>query len=165
MKAVASAPGAAAVGSGSVLLPFLRQVHADWRDEARTVLEPARHPGAGIWIRWTAVRYLNTAFSERLTRELAALNGVRACLGAKQENRLWALSELLELLGTHAEYQTGLCQREAEFAGIADRLLRALDLWCEEVEQDLGHLRWDDLTEDSRRAFSAIASEAQTHGA
>ena len=165
MKAVAPAAAAPAIGSGSVLLPFLREIHADWREEARAVLEPARHPGAGIWIRWTAVRYLNTAFSERLTRELAALNCVRGCLGSAQENRLWALSELLDLLGTHAEYQTGLCQREAEFAGIAERLLRALDLWCGEVEQDLGHLRWDDLTEDSRRAFTAIASEAQTHGA
>lgn len=165
MKGAVASPVVAEVGSGSVLLPFLRQVHADWREEARVVLEPARHPGAGIWIRWTAVRYLDTSFSERLTRELSALNCVRGCLDSAQENRLWALSELLDLLGTHAEYQTGLCQRETEFAGIADRLLRALDLWCEEVEQDIGHLHWEDLTEDCRRAFSAVASESQTHGA
>lgn len=159
------APAGPALQGGTDLLSYLRRLHTEWREEVREVLEPARHPGAGIWIRWGAVRYLQTSFAHRLGRELAAVNLVRGCLSPTQENRLWALSQLLDLLGSHAEHQMGLCQRGVEFTGIAERMLRALDSWCEEVEQDVGHLRWDDLSEDSRRAFAAVAGEAPAHGA
>ncbi len=83
---------------------FLAGTHDRWLDEARRVLDPARDPSAGTWLRWRAIEYLETGFRRRFERERRAVESLRERLTAAQARHLWAAGELLtqvlEGLGT-----------------------------------------------------------------
>jgi hypothetical protein len=50
------------------LIVYLRMIHAEWLLEARRVLDAARRPGAGTWIRWSAIRWSESAPGPRSSR-------------------------------------------------------------------------------------------------
>ena len=80
------------------LLPRLAQVHTHWRSEVAAALGPARQANAGPWARWTALRYLQGAFPARVAKERRLAQTMAADMSPADEDRLWALGELLELL-------------------------------------------------------------------
>lgn len=44
------------------------------------------------------------------------------------------------------------------------KLLNAIDHWCHEVEDALGQLTWDDVSDEARRLLASLAGEAVPHG-
>jgi hypothetical protein len=58
----------------------------------------------------------------------------------------------------------GVCPRAEEFSTMTLKLLNAIDHWCHEVEDALGQLTWDDVSDEARRLLASLAGEAVPHG-
>jgi hypothetical protein len=112
----------------------LGEAHRAWRDDVRAAVAAAREPGSGIWERWAAAQYLEREFQPRFERELAAVNARLARLPAEEAARVWAPAELVGLLRSHLVELARMAQGGVSFAATADKLLRALECWCREVE-------------------------------
>ena len=63
------------------MLAFLQGLHERWLREVRGILDPARQDGAGLWIRWRAIQYLESGFARRFERERRACQQVEDALG------------------------------------------------------------------------------------
>lgn len=122
----------------TLLRPSLQRRHAEWLAEVKAVLGAAQQPDAGIWERWTALHYLQTAFPSRLDEERRLVNSVMPRLSEAQRTTLWALGELLETLRSQLDHLVGLCHRAGEFHVVAAKIQTALDYWCHEVDEDVG---------------------------
>ena len=99
------------------MLPFLQGVHERWLREVRSMVDPARHEDAGVWIRWRAIQYLTTSFARRFKRERQAVVSLHGHLTGAQAGHLWAAGELLTQFLGRLESRTGLPHRSAEFSG------------------------------------------------
>ena len=122
------------------LRPWLEREHEHWLAEVAEALGPAQRPEAGPWARWSALRYLETTFPERVERERQMVEVLAARLTEPQRARLWALGELLDVLPDYLGHLVGLCHRAAEFAALTGRLQATLGRWCRALEEDLGPL-------------------------
>jgi hypothetical protein len=134
------------------LRPWLAREHAHWLAEVAEALGPAQRPDAGPWARWSALRYLETTFPERVERERQVVEALAARLTEPERARLWALGELLDVLPAYLGRQVGLCHRAGEFAALTGRLQAALGRWCSAVEEDLGPLPASALPAELRGA-------------
>jgi hypothetical protein len=112
----------------------LRQTHRAWRKEIGEVLAPVRRPEAGVWERWSAARYLTGEFAPRLDREQQVLTTLGERLPAQQSGHVWALGELLEFLCGHLCELARMPQAGPAFADAVNKLVRAFEFWCAEVE-------------------------------
>jgi hypothetical protein len=147
------------------IIGILRTIHASWLQEVRGVLNPARSADAGVWVRWTANRYIQTDLAHRLDLEREAITAARGLLTGDRQTHLWALGELLDSLRRYLDQAVGICQRAEEFSTVMLKLLRALGHWCDGVEDAVGQARWSDLPPASRRVFKALSQEASADGA
>ena len=132
----------------TTLRALLEQAHASWKDELESVLVPARRSDAGPWARWAAIRYLEQVFPARVRWERGLVERVSARLSDAEQTRLWALGELLVLLPTYVGHLSGLCHRAGEFENLTDRLVLALGGWCRAMEEALGPLPVNSLSEN-----------------
>lgn len=147
------------------LLPALEREHRQWIEELMEALEPTQRPGAGVWARWDALRYLQSTFSARLDRERRLVDAVMPALGEAERETLWALGELLDALRQQLDHLIGLCQRAEQFAAVTGRITTALRHWCRAVEDGVGPLSASALPPQSREALADLAPEAVMSGA
>jgi hypothetical protein len=146
------------------MLGFLVGMHDQWRREVGDVLEPASGEGAGIWLRWRAIEYLETGFRRRFQREQEAVGCLQYRLPDDQQRHLWTTGELLtQLLGSLGS-RVGLCQRSEQFSMVALTIMTALEYWCRQVEESLGQVRWGDVPAECRRRFELITYDELTQG-
>jgi hypothetical protein len=120
------------------LRPVLEREHLQWIQEVIAVVEPASRSDAGVWARWSALRYLQTTFPERLERERRLVEGMSADLTDDQREILWALAELLDALRLQLDHLIGLCHQAPQFALVTGKILTTLQHWCRAVEAGLG---------------------------
>jgi hypothetical protein len=112
----------------------LRQTHWAWRKEIGEILAPVRQPEAGVWERWSAARYLTDEFAPRLDWEQQVLTTLAERLPAEQSAHVWALGELLQFLCRHLCELGRMPQAGPAFADAVNKLVRAFEFWCAEVE-------------------------------
>jgi len=141
------------------MLAFLKGEHDRWLEEARGILDPARNDDAGIWLRWQAIRYLETGFARRFERERRAVVSLHGHLTGAQAGHLWAASELFSQLLGRLHHLVGLCHRADEFSRVTLTLLTALEYWCQQVQDDLGAVRWGEVPAESRLLFEVIPDD------
>jgi hypothetical protein len=146
------------------MLAFLQGLHGRWLQEVRGILDPARQDGAGVWIRWRAIQYLETGFTRRFEREQRAVISLHGHLPGDQASHLWAAGELLTQLLERLGDLIGLCHRAEEFSAVTLNLLNALEYWCQQVEDALGAVRWGEVSAESRHLFEVISEDELVHG-
>jgi hypothetical protein len=112
----------------------LEPAHRAWCDEVRTALAAALQPNSGIWDRWAAVQYLERDFMPRLEREVAGVNLRLTRVPPVDAARVWAPAELLGFLRNYLVELASMAQSGVLFAGGVEKLLRAHECWCREVE-------------------------------
>lgn len=147
------------------LRPWLEQLHGAWMQEVLGVIDAARATGAGVWVRWGAVRYLDSTFAGRIQQSRAALERLRPHLVGEASGRLWAVGELLEQLRSQIDRTVALHQSSDEFSAVAVKFLRALGCWCREVEQALGPVELHALPDPARLEVARLGGEEQAIGA
>jgi len=152
-------------GRQRALRPWLEEVHGVWMQEVLGVIDAARATDAGIWVRWGAVRYLDSTFAGRLQQSRAALERLRPHLADDAAARLWAVGELLDQLRSQLDRVVALHQTGDEFSTVAVKFLRALGCWCREVEQALGAVEWEALPQPAQAAVTRLRGEEQSIGA
>lgn len=144
---------------------MLARAHAEWRAEVAAALGPARGCDAGPWMRWNALRYLESRFPTRVAAERRMVQSLAGRLSEPERAHLWALGELLEVLPAYLGHLVGLCHRAGEFTEVTARILTALDRWCQAVEIALGPLPVSALTREWRERLETGAAEPATAGA
>jgi hypothetical protein len=146
------------------MLPFLQGTHEQWLQEVRSVLDPTRSEGAGIWLRWRAIDYLEAGFKRRFERERRAVYTMHERLTGRQAGHLWVAGELVAQLLENMRHQVGLCHRAESFSRLALTLMTVLEYWCSEVEESLGPVRWGEVPAESRALFETITYDETTLG-
>jgi hypothetical protein len=146
------------------MLPFLQGTHERWLEEVRRILDPARDPEAGVWLRWRATRYLAETFARRFERERQAVASLHGHLTSAQAANLWVGGELLTHLVERLQHLAGLCHRAAEFSAVTLTLLTALEYWCRQVDDALGPIRWGEVSPESRHLFEVITVDPLVEG-
>jgi AcrR family transcriptional regulator len=147
------------------LSPVLEREHLQWIQEVIAVVEPASRPDAGVWARWSALRYLQTTFPERLERERRLVEGLAADLTDDQREILWALAELLDALRRQLDHLIGLCHQAPQFALVTGKILTTLQHWCRAVEEGLGPRVIAIMPRPSREVLALIDPEFAAAGA
>jgi hypothetical protein len=165
MTAVAQGRSPAVAVRQRRIRPWLEEAHGTWMQEVLGVIDGARATDAGIWVRWGAVRYLDTTFAGRLQSARNALERLRPHFADDAAARLWAVGELLEQLRAQLDRVVALHQSGDEFSSVAVKFLRALGCWCREVEQSLGELEWQALPQAAQAEVTRLAGEEQALGA
>jgi hypothetical protein len=153
------------LGRDRTLRPWLEEVHGAWMQEVLGVLDAGRATDAGVWVRWGAVRYLDSTFAGRLHQSRAAVERLRPHVADDAAARLWAVGELLDQLRSQLDRTVALHQSSDDFSAVAVKFLRALGCWCREVEQALGALEWKALPESAQAEVARLSGEGQTIGA
>jgi hypothetical protein len=139
-------------------------MHERWLREVHRVLDPARDPDAGVWLRWRATRYLTDSFARRFERERQAVASLHDHLTGTQAANLWVGGELLTHLIERLQHLAGLCHRATEFSAVALTLLTALEYWCRQVDEALGPVRWGEVSAASRHCFEVITDDPVAQG-
>jgi hypothetical protein len=165
MTATAERLGSPPTGGDRTLRPWLEEMHGAWMQEVLGVIDAARATDAGVWVRWGAVRYLDSTFSGRLRQSRAALERLRPYLAGDAAARLWAVGELLDQLRAQLDRAVALHQSSDDFSAVAVKFLRALGCWCREVEQGLGALEWKALSQSAQADVARLSGEEQAVGA
>jgi hypothetical protein len=146
------------------MLGFLQGQHERWLREVRGILDPARDVEAGLWIRWRAIQYLDTAFARRFDRERRAVISLHTRLTGAQASHLWAAGELLTQLLGSLNHLVGLCHRAEEFSAVTLSVLTASEYWCQQVEDALGAVRWGEVSAECRHLFEVISDDDLMQG-
>jgi hypothetical protein len=136
--------------------PTLERAHRALVEDACAALALSRRPDSGIWSRWAAVQYVEHELAPRYRREREAVNAVIDRVASSHAAHVWALGELVEQLVTSTGELARRAQGGAPFAVAADKLVRALECWCNDVEIALGSLRWETLPEAARQRFEQL---------
>jgi hypothetical protein len=165
MTATATIATAAPAPRARSLRAWLEEVHSAWMQEVLAVIDAARATDAGIWVRWGAVRYVDSTFAERLRTARSVMERLRPYYADDTASRLWAVGELLDQLRGHLDRMVALHQTGVEFSAEAVKFLRALGCWCREVEQALGTVEWEALPPAARAELARLAGEEQKIGA
>jgi hypothetical protein len=147
------------------LRPVLEREHLQWIQEVMAVVEPASRSDAGVWARWSALRYLQTTFPLRLDQERRLVEGMAADLTDDQREILWALAELLDALRLQLDHLIGLCHQAPQFALVTGKILTTLQHWCRAVEDSLGPRVITILPRPSREVLALIDPEFAAVGA
>jgi hypothetical protein len=146
------------------MFAYLEGLHDQWLREVRGALVPACEAGAGIWLRWWAIDYLETGFQRRFDREQRAVLSLEPQLTAAQTRHLWAAGELMRQLLQSLGHRVGLCQQGEQFSAFGLTLMKALEYWCQQVEETLGRLPWGDVPPESRALFEIITYDEAIQG-
>ena len=138
----------------------LRPIHNTWVEETRRFLDPAIEPGADVWPRWAAVRYLSDDFRDRYGRERALVDELRSFLRPdlaerliREGDRLFRLRLELDRIGRRRGTATEVA------AGTRD-LLEQLAVWCAEIELAAASLTRDSLPAEAADLLAHLEAAA-----
>ena len=138
----------------------LAAAHRAWLRDLSERLAPVRLPDPSVWERSSAARYLEEEFAPRFRRETGAVNAAADRLPTAEAVRLWALGELIEFLRMYLAGLVALPQRGAAFARLVNKLLRAFEYWCGEVEAVVAALPAEAVGPDLIRRFEQLPDGA-----
>jgi hypothetical protein len=141
------------ITSEDTLDTVLSPGHDAWVEEARRLLVPS---AAGAWERWTVIQWLNEGFADRFVVERALVRELRPLMTRREEDILDAGEDRIIRLRLALDRTARRRGDQAEFALLADEFLRALELWCAEVELAGRRVRERMLTPDGRRALREL---------
>jgi len=161
MTALLTEP-AASNRTGETLDAVLSPTHDAWVEEARQFLMPATSITAPFWDRWTVVRYLDDQFFDHLRLETALVEELRPFVTPSEMAQLRAGGERVAQLRLALDRIGRRRGTAPEFAPVTDELLRALELWCAEIELIGRRIRRDVLPEEGARLLGHL--EAGTPG-
>lgn len=164
MTGTQQASRAMSAGSGARPADHLRTIHRGWLRELREALEKVKVTDTTVWSLWSAIRYIDTAFSPQFDRERAAIEKLCQSIEANQAKRLWAAAELITAVRWQLHHSVGLCQHADEFSRVTDRLLKATELWFAEVEGALEVLSWAQLPTQVRQDLESFPEEVSHAG-
>ena len=142
------------------LCHILEVAHRAWLRDLSDRLATVRLPDASVWEHSSAARYLEEEFAPRFRREAGAVNAVADRLPPAEAVRLWALGELIEFLRIYLAGLVQLAQSGAAFARLANKLLRAFECWCGEVEAIVAALPAEVVGPDLIRRFEQLPDGA-----
>jgi hypothetical protein len=135
---------------------LLSPAHDVWIEEAQQFLLPATAADAPFWDRWSAVRYLNDQYVDRHRAERDLVAELRPFVSSREfemllegEARIAQLRLALDRVGR----QRGTA---VEFGYVAAELLRALELWCAEIELAGSHVAAEALPVEARQALDNL---------
>lgn len=140
----------------------LRPIHTQWLRDAHRLLDPSLEPGANLWTRWAAVRYISDDFLRQYQREHALVDELRPFLKPHAANRLFQEAEQVCRLRLALDRIGRRRGTAAEFAGGARDLLEQLGLWCTEIELAACDLTPDILTPEGADLFAHLEAELET---
>jgi hypothetical protein len=84
------------------------------------------------------MQYLQQAFPARVMKERRLIEAVASRMSYVDQDRLWALGAMLELLPKYLSHLVGACHRAQEFSAAIALITTTLDRWCQAVEETLG---------------------------
>ena len=145
------------------LVDSLRATHARRLGELREVLEPAQGPEAGVWSRWSAVRLVDHLLSAWFEPERQMIEAAYHRFESGRAARLWTAAELALSLRWQIDHFVGLCHHPAEFSRITLKLETVLEHWCDEVEDAVGRMDWQDLSGQEHEALMSVIGEEPTY--
>jgi len=137
---------------GAVLSP----AHDVWVEEARRLLLTATVPDAAFWDRWWMVRYLNEGFLERFRVERALVRELQPFFTVREMNTLEAGGERVARPHLELDWISRRRPTAAGLAAMTGEFLKALELWCAEVEFACQGVPLDTLPAEARRALKHL---------
>jgi hypothetical protein len=120
--------------------PLLEDLHEQMQRAVSESLVPACTPEAGIWDRWKAVRAIETELRPALLTERELVQVLSRLLPPAAVEHLWAMGELLLVLGTQICELGRMAQGGQEFLRTGEKFRMAFDYWCYNVEAFIGPL-------------------------
>ncbi len=150
------APAVTATIADSTLDAVLSPVHDAWVEEVRRFLIPATTPTAPFWDRWSVVRYLNDQFLERFGWERALVAELRPFVPQRDMDTLWTGAERVARLRLALDRIGRRRGTAGEFALVTDEFLKALQLWCAEIELVARRIERDALAEEGERILAHL---------
>jgi hypothetical protein len=154
-----SAAAACAIPVGSIdetLDAVLAPTHDAWIEEARQLLAPAAAPGAPMWERWPAVRWLSEGFLRRFLAERALLNELRPHLTVREDEMIGVGEDRIAQLRLVLDRLARRRGNTAEFAALAQGFMQALEMWCAEIELAARRIHCRYLSRDARRLLHDV---------
>ena len=155
---VNTAPTVGSLRTDETLSAVLSPTHDVWVEEARQLLVSASLPGAASWERWSVVRYLSDQFPEHFNAERALVAALRPFVTAREmemlemgEEQVARLHLMLDRLGRRRG-------TAVEFARLGAEFLKALELWCVEVELAAARVEPDALPIEAQRILSYLGA-------
>ena len=146
----------AAARADASLNVVLSPTHDAWIEEARRVLVPSPTPDVPYWDRWSAACYLNDRFLERFRIERSLVSGLRLFVTIREMDMLEVGAERVARLRLVLDR---ICRRHgtaAEFVAMTPELLKALELWCVEIELTCGRFQRDAVPVEVRRLLDHL---------
>lgn len=150
------APAATTSLADTTLDAVLSPLHDAWVEEVRRFLIPATTPTAPFWDRWSVVRYLNDQFQERFEWERALVMELRPFVPQHDMETLWAGAERVARLRLALDRVGRRRGTAGEFAVVTDEFLKALQLWCAEIELAARRIGRDALAEEGGRILAHL---------
>jgi hypothetical protein len=161
MRAV-SAATARAIRADETLDAVLSPTHDAWVVEARQLLVPAATPDGQSWDPWSVVRYLNDRFLERFRVERALASELRSFVTVAEMDMLEAGAERVARLHLALDRISRRRGTVAEFAMMATEFLKALELWCADIELAGRRAHRDMLSVEAQRMLQYLDAPAPT---
>jgi hypothetical protein len=161
MRAV-SAATARAIRADETLDAVLSPTHDAWVVEARQLLVPAATPDGQSWDPWSVVRYLNDRFLERFRVERALASELRSFVTVAEMDMLEAGAERVARLHLALDRISRRRGTVAEFAMMATEFLKALELWCADIELAGRRVHRDMLSVEAQRMLQYLDAPAPT---
>ena len=159
---VAAAPFVRTLQAEETLDTVLGPTHDAWIEEARQLLVPATTPVAPFWDRWSVVRYLDDQFLARFRVERALLGELRPFITVREMDRLESGGERVARLHLALDQIGRRRGTAAEFASVTTEFLKALELWCVEIELAGARVRRDTLSVEAQRMLEHLEAPSRT---
>jgi hypothetical protein len=150
------------VTTDETLAAVLSPTHDVWIEDVRQLLLPATPPNAAFLARWSALRYLDDRFVDRFTAERALVSEVLPFVSPREATLLEAGAERITWL--HFALDRIGCRRGTadEFARTAAELLKALELWCVQIELAAARIRAAALSAEGQRVLGQLTAPIMT---
>ncbi len=136
----------------------LSTTHDEWINEARQFLLPATAADAPFWDRWSAVRYLNDQYMDRYRAEQELVAELRPFIPVREHEMLTGGGERLVRLWLALDRVGRRRGTALEFARATSDLLKALELWCAEIEHAGSRVETDALPPEARRLLDHLVA-------
>lgn len=140
----------------------LGPMHDAWVEEVRRFLTPATTPSAPFWDRWSVVRYLDDQFQEHYRIETELVEELRPFTQPLVMERLRATADRVARLRLGLDRIGRRRGTATEFAAMADEFVKALELWCAEIEAVAHRIPREALTDEGRRLVAWLEAGPRT---
>lgn len=148
--------------AGETLDAVLGPTHDAWIEEVRRFLMPAITPAAPFWDRWAVVRYLADQFQEHYRIESALVEELRPFVAPDAVERLRIGGDRVARLRLALDRIGRRRGTAAEFSAMADEFLKALELWCAEIEIAGRRIRPAALPDEGTRLVAWLETGPRT---